>query len=65
MKYDGMRGEMRNAYKILVGKSQGKISLGRLVRRWEDNLKLILRKYVVMIWIRLIWLSTGTGGILL
>jgi hypothetical protein len=32
-------GEMRNKYKILVGKSQGKRSLGRLRSRWEDNIK--------------------------
>jgi hypothetical protein len=30
-------GEMRNAYKILVGKPEGKRPLGRLKRRREDN----------------------------
>jgi hypothetical protein len=29
-------GEKRNAYKILVGKSEGKRPLGRARRRWED-----------------------------
>jgi hypothetical protein len=31
-------GEKRNAYKILVGKAEGKRQLGRLSRRWEDNI---------------------------
>jgi hypothetical protein len=30
-------GEMRNAYKILVGKPGGKRPFGRLGRRWEEN----------------------------
>jgi hypothetical protein len=30
-------GEMRNAYRIIVGKPEGKRSLGRPRRRWEDN----------------------------
>jgi hypothetical protein len=30
-------GEMRNAYKILVGKPEGKRPLGRLRRRWEEK----------------------------
>jgi hypothetical protein len=29
-------GDMRNVYKILVGKSDGKRQLGRPKRRWED-----------------------------
>jgi len=29
-------GEIRNAYKILVGKSEGKRPRGRPRRRWED-----------------------------
>jgi hypothetical protein len=31
---------MRNAYKILVGKSVGKRSLGGPRRIWEDNIKM-------------------------
>jgi hypothetical protein len=31
---------MRNAYKILFGKPEGKISLGIPWRRWEDNIKI-------------------------
>jgi hypothetical protein len=38
--------KMRNAYKIMVGKSEGKRQLGRPRRRWEDkdNIKMNLRK---------------------
>jgi hypothetical protein len=35
---------MRNAYQILVGKPEGKRPLGRPRRRWEDNIKMDLRK---------------------
>jgi hypothetical protein len=30
-------GEKRNVYRILVGKPEGKRSLGRPKRRWVDN----------------------------
>jgi hypothetical protein len=36
-------GEVRGAYNILVGKPEGRISLGRPRRRWEDNIKMDLR----------------------
>jgi hypothetical protein len=35
-------GETRNAYRILVGKPEGKRPLGRPRRRWEDNIKMDL-----------------------
>jgi hypothetical protein len=31
--------EKRNVYTILVGKPEGKRLLGRIRRRWEDNIK--------------------------
>jgi hypothetical protein len=34
-----LMGETRNAYRILVGKPEGKRSLGRPRRRWVDNIK--------------------------
>jgi hypothetical protein len=34
-------GEMRNAYKILVGRPEGKRLLGRLRSRWEDNITVV------------------------
>jgi hypothetical protein len=37
-------GEKRNAYRILVGKPEGKIPLGRPRRRWVDNIKMDLRE---------------------
>jgi hypothetical protein len=35
-------GEKRNAYRILVGKKEGKSPLGRPRRRWVDNIKMDL-----------------------
>jgi hypothetical protein len=35
--------EKRNAYRILVGKPEGKRSLGRQRRRWVNNIKINLR----------------------
>jgi hypothetical protein len=35
-------GEKRNVYRLLVGKPEGKISLGRPRRRWMDNMKMDL-----------------------
>jgi hypothetical protein len=37
-------GEKRNAYRILVGKPEGKRPLGRPRRRWVDNIKMVLRE---------------------
>jgi len=34
--------ETRNAYRILVSKSERKRPLGDLGRRWEDNIKMAL-----------------------
>jgi hypothetical protein len=33
-------GDGRDVYRVLVGKPEGKRSLGRLRRRWEDNIRL-------------------------
>jgi hypothetical protein len=35
-------GEKRNVYRLLVGKPEGKRSLGRPRRRWIDNIKMVL-----------------------
>jgi hypothetical protein len=37
-------GEKRNAYGILVGNPEGKRPLGRPRRRWEDNIKMDLKR---------------------
>jgi hypothetical protein len=36
--------ERRGVYRVLVGKPEGKRPLGRLKRRWKDNIKMDLRK---------------------
>jgi hypothetical protein len=36
-------GEKRNAYRIKVGKPEGKRPLGRPRHRWVDNIKMDLR----------------------
>ena len=33
-------GERRDVYSVLVGKPEGKRPLGRLRRRWEDNIEM-------------------------
>jgi hypothetical protein len=37
-------GEVRNVYRVLVGKPAGKRPLERPMRRWEDVIKIELRK---------------------
>jgi hypothetical protein len=37
-------GKKRNAYRILVGKPEGKIPLGKPRCRWVDNIKIDLRE---------------------
>jgi hypothetical protein len=55
---------IRNAYRILVGKPEGKRPLGRPKRRREIILRWVIdRKGVV--WSGLIWLRIGTSGGLL
>jgi hypothetical protein len=54
----------RNAYRILVGKPEGKRPLGRPRRRLVDSIKMDLREDG-MVWIGLIWLGIGISGGLL
>ena len=37
-------GEERGAYRVLVGKPEGKRSLGRPRRRWMDNIRMDLQE---------------------
>jgi len=48
-------GEGRGVYSVLVGRTEGKIPLGRPRRRWEDNIKMDLREIRIdgANWIRL------------
>jgi hypothetical protein len=43
-KYVARMGKRRGAYRALVGKPEGKRSLERPRRRWEDNIKTDLRE---------------------
>ena len=56
-------GEGRGAHRVVVGKPEGRRSLGRPRRRWEDNIKLDLQEVgegvVRTGWS---WLRIGTGG---
>jgi hypothetical protein len=40
--------EKRNAYRVLVGKPEGKTPLGRPINRWEDNIKIDIKRYVIV-----------------
>jgi hypothetical protein len=39
-------GEKRNAYRILLGKPEGKRPLGRPRHRWVDNIKMELMDWI-------------------
>jgi hypothetical protein len=56
--------EKKIAYRILVGKPERKRPLGRTRRRWVENIRMDLERWVG-IWIGLIWLRIGISGGLL
>jgi hypothetical protein len=59
-------GEMRNEYRILIGKSEGKSPLGRHKRRWENNFIIGLKEIGWEgVWTGCVWLRIGTSGRLL
>jgi hypothetical protein len=58
-------GEKRNAYRLLVGKPEGKRPPGRPRRKWVDNIRNILERWDGVMWTGLVWLRIGTGGELL
>jgi hypothetical protein len=55
-------GDGRGVYRVLVGKPEGKRSLGRPKRRWEDNIRMDLQEVDVGVRTGLGWLRIGTGG---
>jgi hypothetical protein len=57
--------EKRGAYRILVGRLEGRQPLGRPRHRWEDNIKWIFKMWDGGSWTGLSWLRIGTGGRLL
>jgi hypothetical protein len=52
--YTARMEEKRNAYRLLVGKTEGKSPLGRTRRRWVDNIKMNLREIE---WVDMNWLD--------
>jgi hypothetical protein len=58
-------GEKRNTYRILVGKPEGKSTLGRSICSWVDKIKMDLREtgWNGMDWINLAQ-DRGSGGLL-
>jgi hypothetical protein len=60
-------GEERKAYKVFVGKPEGRRPPGRPRRRWEDGVRMDLRETGLGrgVLIGFDWLRTGTGGGLL
>jgi hypothetical protein len=56
------KGETRPMYRLLVGKPEGKGSLGRprwIILKWK------LERQVGVVWTGLVWLRIGTSGELL
>jgi hypothetical protein len=47
-------GEKRNAYRLLVGKPEGKRPLGRPRRRWMDNIRMDIREVE---WVDVGWIG--------
>jgi hypothetical protein len=51
--------------KILVAKIEMKRTLGRPVRRWEDNIEIYLELITYEVWTEFIWLRIESSGGLL
>ena len=58
-------GEKRGTYRALVGKPEGRRPLERPRHRWEDDIKMDLRKMGLEACTGSMWLRIGTGGGLL
>jgi hypothetical protein len=55
-------GERKWVYRVVVGKPEGKRSLGRPRRRCEVNIKMDLQEVGCGVWTETSWLGIGTGG---
>jgi hypothetical protein len=58
-------GKERCAYRVLVGRPEGRRTFGRPRLRWEDNINMDLQEVGWGAWTGLVWLRIGTGGGLL
>ena len=58
-------GERRVAYRVLVGRPEGRRSLGRPMRRRKDTVEMDPQEMGWGAWTGLIWLRIGIGGGLL
>jgi hypothetical protein len=61
----GTQREGKNVYRVLVGKPEGKRSLGRLRHRRGDGIKMVLRENGWEMWGGFTRLRIGTVGGLL
>jgi hypothetical protein len=55
-------GEDIGVHRVFVGKPEGKKSLGKPRRRWEDNIKIDLQEVGGVVGTGWSWLRIGTGG---
>ena len=51
-------GDRRSAYVVLVGRSEGKRSLLRPRRRWEDNIRMAFQD---VRWVGMDWVGLAPG----
>ena len=58
----GAYGGGERVHRVLVGKPEGKRSLGRPRRRLEDNIKMNLQEVGGVVGTGWSWLRIGTGG---
>jgi len=49
-------------YRVFVRKPDGKVLLGRPKRRWDDNIKIVLKMCDEEVWTRMLGPKIGTGG---
>jgi len=53
-------GDRKSAYRVLVGRPEGKNPLGRPRCRWVDNIKIDLQEVGWKAWTGMFWLRIGT-----
>ena len=61
----GTFGRSGDVLRVFMGKPERKRALGRLRRRWEDNIKMDVQEIELGLWTALIWLQIGASGGLL